>query len=1024
MFKRFGLLFFWKIFRFIWLKKIFLFFFSWEFIRWLFVFFVRFVWLFIVFLRVCWFSVYFLYFFLKVFLKVCRFVLRFFLFVFRIGLVLLCLCISFWWICIFFFLEMVIFMLRRSFIWGLFFVWGVFVWVVKVFLSLFDDVWFLLCYFLATVWSGLVKFFRIVLLIRGIYVRRRVVFLYLWKYNKFRFFKLLSRIFLFISICYSYRYVLFVRKLYVYFIWRHLPLRNTITAVFVEWASYHWKLFSWIVRIVSLLRYIYNIFVKFYDWLVYRRINNGFLWLQNFLFWLNGKFGCRMIEYIYRKIGMLHIRYKKYFSVGSYIGFGGWQNFKTNENFIFWRIYYFIFRSIIVLIVLFFGLVERIVLYSYSYWRFLFGSGLLIPIFWRAFKEDVVMPVLNLPEIKPFVNLFVKKRRRKHSRFFLVWLFFFVMYYVWKFLFIVSRIGYVILRCSGYWIGGVWFLFSFIVYCFSYSVGLWHVVLWVKWVFWNFVRGIIQKSFWFCCYFWFFLCKFFQDFYCELYFGSFIWRFWSFSIYTLILWFFDYFFIFLRFVLVLVNRFLIYVRRLFQVNFFSVIKSLISFNSIVYRFRVWFIYFELYSYVFGWRRFFTGINSVYQLVGYRDFFILWNFRWYVYNNRVLFDYLKFFFWPQLDSTYRSAYVFQEILYSQAFKNLFKYRFFWVDFRSYLWFFFDFTCFFFQMYFKSIQNVYLSSLFFRYLDIFRLFSIRRLILSYIVHYSQLSLYNYRNKVIIRYRQVKYLREFNWYVFVRLRSLFPIIFTKFEYSRESKFIWGVFRYFFVRGIEGLVWQLCRIFFSENVGLYIFFRLCIWFVDLRSRIDFIIEYRQLEYAKSLGKYSLRAKRGILGESIGRERPSRVEKDGFGVDSLKVNVEGSEDIKSFGKSALGISESYGQVLNRYGKLVPIFNVFDEIIRDRIEVNYSRQILNLLRYLVFLIFIVFPWRVLDWLCYWLFDVLFVFMFFYFYLYFRVFILVLGLLLLGVVLVLWWIVLWFVRKVIECFCFFVKRIKD
>jgi hypothetical protein len=82
---------------------------------------------------------------------------------------------------------------------------------------------------------------------------------------------------------------------------------------------------------------------------------------------LKGRFKSKSLEFIYRKLGILHGRCIQYFSHRSYVVFGGKQVWKKNEKFIFWRFYYFVFKSTIVIIVLVLSVLERCLRYLYYY---------------------------------------------------------------------------------------------------------------------------------------------------------------------------------------------------------------------------------------------------------------------------------------------------------------------------------------------------------------------------------------------------------------------------------------------------------------------------------------------------------------------------------------------------------------------------------------------------------------------------------------------------------------------------------
>lgn len=953
--------------------------------------------------------------------------IRFFVF-------LLCFFISWFWIFIFYslsvFFEVIgcvpLFIFDKS--------KAVIIFVYRVFFALFSDLWLIICVMSNRLNNGLVGSFIFFVEVWKLISKYRLIFIFLWKRKKLVFLRVLYCMVKFFFFCWTYKYIFFLRKMYIYYIWRHFPLKNLILAWFVEWVNSHWRIFKWIVRSVSLLSWFYEKFAVVYNILIYRRINWFLVSIQNILYWFNSRFNIVAFKTIYKWLGILHSKFIKYFSVWSFTYLGNKQVWKKNENFIFWRIYCFCFRGIIVLIVIIFGLFERFIRYIYAYWKLYFLTGLRISFYWRHFRDGVVMPVLNLDEVKPIVKMFLTKRERKYNRYLFFWLFFFIMYYVFIVLFVILRIVYVIIYCLWHWIRMFIVGLGRLVWKVGYYLGICHLVLVLKFVYWKllaFVSGMIFK---WCWVFWYFFFQFLFNFYYELVFGKFFWYKWFFNFEekTKLIW--VYLLFYLEFIFINLKSLVFYLQKIFIKGGLFGFRSWFKFKGSFYRFRIWLVYFNLYYYFLAWWRLYRRVDSVYNILIYRDFFTMWNFRSYILNNKGVLDYLKFFFWPQMDVYYRSAYVLQEILYLQVFRNLFRYRWFWADLRSYLWFFLNFVSFFFYFYFGSVHKVYLNSLFFRYLDIFRLFTIRRLVWMYVVEYVRINFYIKGSKMFIWYKQVKYLKGFNWGLLMKLRERFLLFFKKFFKLEDSKVFLKILQYFYSRGVEWFLGRLQKVFFSENIGLYYFFRLSTFLLDFRSRLDFLIEYKRLEYQILLDKESFLARRifalnmvfeDLKKEDMRKRLKDLHEKEEICEDDMEILKEKEEILKekeeilkiSMGeKGPLKFKEWYygglrgvaglhgalpkimGNVVNKYGRRVSAGDPLDYMARYFVEGNISERIKNYILYFMFLVFVVMPWRLFDFICYWLFDILFVFIYIYIYLYFRILIFVTFLVLFGVVL--------------------------
>lgn len=892
-----------------------------------------------------------------------------------------------------------------------------FIW--QVFFELFSDIWFIICFSWRVVKVGFSGGFMYLVQIIKLVINYKLIFIFLWRRSKLVFIRVVYRILKFFFFCLSYKYIFFLRRIYIYFIWRHLPFKNLIIGWFAEWVSNRWWLFKWIVRSVSWTSFFYDKFVLVYNMLIYKQINWFLVSLQNGLYWCKRRFNSSFLESIYKWVGVLHSRFIKYFSVGRYGYVGNMQVWKRNENFIFWRIYSFLFRGIIVVFVLVFGLLERCLSYIYAYWRLNFLMGLRIPFYWKYFRDGVVMPILNLDEIKPIVKMFIKKRERKYTKLGFVWIFFFIMYYVWIFLFIVARIVYVIIRCIRYLIRMVLWGIGRLIWRIGYYIGIWYIILVLKFFYWKLIAFFTKIVFGWCCIVWYFFFRFLVNFYSELIFSKFFWYNWLFNINKIINLISIYLIVWLKFIFIQLKSFLICLQKFFIKGGVFGFGRWLNIKKSFYRFRIWFVYFSLYSYFLAWWRFFNKGNSMYNLVIYRDFYTMWSLRCYILNNKGVLDYLRFFFWPQMDVYYRSAYVLQELLYLQVFRNLFRYRWFWADLRSYLWFFFNFVSFFFYFYFGSVHKVYLNGLFFRYLDIFKLFTIRRLIWVYVVEYVKISFYIKDNKTYIWYRQVKYLKGFNWGFVVKLRERFLMFFKRFVKLEDSQVIYILLQYLYSRGIEWFLDRLQRVFFSENLGLYYFFRVCTFFLDFRSRVDFLIEYKRLEYQNLMDRESFLARQffalEMIFEDLRREDirqqlrifrggESRSEDDIYGEilrekeEILKISMGETGPLRMRGWNYSGLRgeagmhaalpNMIGNMINKYGKRVSAGSSLDYMAQYYVEGNMSERIKNYFFYYIFLVFVVMPWRVFDFICYWLFDIFFVFIFLYIYLYFRILVLV------------------------------------
>jgi hypothetical protein len=60
---------------------------------------------------------------------------------------------------------------------------------------------------------------------------------FLLKIRVVRFIRVFYKLVRFVFFCFTYKYILIFRKMYIYFIWRHLPVRNFVIGLFAEWAS-------------------------------------------------------------------------------------------------------------------------------------------------------------------------------------------------------------------------------------------------------------------------------------------------------------------------------------------------------------------------------------------------------------------------------------------------------------------------------------------------------------------------------------------------------------------------------------------------------------------------------------------------------------------------------------------------------------------------------------------------------------------------------------------------------------------
>jgi hypothetical protein len=230
-------------------------------------------------------------------------------------------------------------------------------------------------------------------------------------------------------------------------------------------------------------------------------------------------------------------------------------------------------------------------------------------------------------------------------------------------------------------------------------------------------------------------------------------------------------------------------------------------------------------------------------------------------------------------------------------------------------------------------------------------------------------------------VKYLRSFSWGFLRSLRERFSVILEKFRNLEENKFILVVLRYLYYRSVEWLLKRLERLFFCENLGLYYFFRICIFVVDFRSRLDFFIEYKRLEYETLIDKESMLARRLFVLENVFDEfkkEEKRKKLEGNNGKFKEVNGDEfreKEEILEFlrkGEKSLrvkngedfsgGVAGIYtavpkfmGDMVNRYGKRVAAGDSLDYVAQYHVEGNLGEKIKNYFLYFMFMLLVVLP---------------------------------------------------------------------
>jgi hypothetical protein len=303
----------------------------------------------------------------------------------------------------------------------------------------------------------------------------------------------------------------------------------------------------------------------------------------------------------------------------------------------------------------------------------------------------------------------------------------------------------------------------------------------------------------------------------------------------------------------------------------------------------------------------------------------------------------------------------------------------------------------------VWNGSFTTLFFCYLDIFRCFTVRRLLLNRLVEYCKLSLYDYNGRFYVRIQKYLYQQKFNFVWIDWLRRIFIIIFKEaFSETVLWLFIKVVY-YIYRKRVDQFVVMLRDLFFEGNFILYVFFRVSLWFLSLRGRIDMFIRYKSLDYYDKASKQKFWSR-----INMSFKRFSNI----FAHRFAQILKHQDSSVYENGQVNQGVSgvDKLVEMEDTVGRSLDVFRQSSEGVsldnalmqQMRIEnVSIIRILVNYLRYFLFFFFLAVPWYFLDGLFYIIFDLFFVFLFFYVYIYFRVFIFVFFGIVLGFFFVVW-----------------------